>query len=120
MYRGDTPLALAMQHINANLPDMDARPAVPNSLKQLLQRLLAKAGTKVSHPTAVLDFLHEHRNGDLSRHWPERIVPMPNQPDQTAIGQEATRKLQACSLPSNGVQAAVTPRTLAVAIAACL
>ena len=42
-FHGDTPLALAMQHVQGRLPDVESlRDSVPESLVQLLRRLLSK------------------------------------------------------------------------------
>lgn len=79
-YSGDTPLALAMQHVQAPIPDVrDWRSDIPMSLSNLLLRLLAKKPEqRFSGPVAVLDYLREHRQADLASVWPEHTVPLPD------------------------------------------
>lgn len=100
-FQGETALALAMQHVQAPLPDLEPlREDVPKSLQKLLRRLLAKApADRFSSPSQVLDYLYEHHRQDLVKCWPDRIIPMPDvsllqqrshQPELNA----ATQKLQ--------------------------
>jgi eukaryotic-like serine/threonine-protein kinase len=96
-FMGDTPLALAMQHVQSNLPEMDGlRSDVPESLKQLLQKLLTKKPeNRFGSPLEVLDFLHSHRRDELAHFWPERTVPMPSVAHSLPGPNRATQELKA-------------------------
>jgi eukaryotic-like serine/threonine-protein kinase len=96
-YQGDTPLALAMKHVQACLPDFDnLRSDVPESLKLMLRQLLQKSpDERLLSPMQVLDFLHQHRRGDLAEYWPERTIPMPGVDQSIPSTSHATQKLQA-------------------------
>lgn len=78
-YTGETPLALAMKHVQADVPEIrNLREDLPESIYQLLSRLLAKSpDDRFAHPTEVLAFLKSHRTGDLANVWPEQTVPLP-------------------------------------------
>ncbi len=78
-FTGDTPLALAMKHVQSPPPDVrQERPDIPESLAELVMRLLAKAPEdRFADPMQVLDFLREHRAGDLAEHWPDSTIPLP-------------------------------------------
>ncbi|MBX3421064.1 MAG: serine/threonine protein kinase [Pirellulaceae bacterium] len=95
-YRGDTPLALAMQHVQAALPDIKGlRPDLPQSLVGLLKKLLAKSPEeRFSSPAEVLSYLQQHRDHDLSDHWPDRTMPLYHAAMQRPPASDATRKLQ--------------------------
>lgn len=101
-FQGDTPLALAMQHVQGSLPRMeDLRASVPASLVQLLQRLLAKnPEDRFASPSEVLNFLQEHRRDDLEPYWPERTVPLPDVIPAVGIS-PAVQNLQALLKESN-------------------
>lgn len=109
---GETPLALAMQHVKTEVPDTGSlRKSVPRSLEALVNRLLSKSpASRFEHPSEVLDYLHEHRRGDLADHWPDRVVPMPNVALAGGVPMQATQQLQALlrSRPkSNAIKAVV-------------
>lgn len=78
-FTGETPLALAMQHVQATVPDIHLfREAVPDSLVELLSRLLAKSPSdRFNNPTEVLEFLRQHRQDDLKNDWPDHTIPLP-------------------------------------------
>jgi serine/threonine-protein kinase len=78
-YTGETPLALAMKHVQAPVPDIAlVREDLPESIQRLLSRLLAKSPEdRFEHPSEVLAFLRQHRSGDLAEYWPEHTVPLP-------------------------------------------
>lgn len=99
-FEGDTPLSLAMQHVQSKLPDMDAlRSDVPESLKTALRKLLMKSPEdRFPAPMQVLDFLHNNRRGDLAEFWPDRTVPMPGVIHSIPGASQATQKLQALLL----------------------
>lgn len=78
-FTGETPLALAMQHVQATLPDIRAlRSGLPESLVTVTHRLLSKSpDDRFSTPTEVIDYLRKHRSTDLADVWPDRTVPLP-------------------------------------------
>ncbi len=78
-FTGETPLALAMQHVQATVPDVrQYRSELPASLLELLSRLLAKnPEDRFESPSEVLNFLRSHRSDDLSRDWPDQTTPFP-------------------------------------------
>ncbi len=78
-FTGETPLALAMQHVQATVPDMKQfRPDIPASIVELLARLLTKSpDDRFANPSEVLSFLRSHRADDLSRDWPDQTIPFP-------------------------------------------
>ncbi len=94
---GDTQLALAMKHAQADVPDiLQFRPDTPEALVKLLDRLLQKAPeNRFATPAEVLGYLQERRSADLAEDWPEHTVPLPQ---AGAVDQpramEATLKLQ--------------------------
>lgn len=106
-FTGETPLALAMQHVQAEVPNTQSlRKDVPSSLEALVYRLLSKSpSSRFAHPAEVLDYLHEHRRLDLSEYWPDRIVPMPNVALAGGVRMQATEQLQALlnKNPKSGV-----------------
>lgn len=96
-YTGETPLALAMQHVQARLPDLrEFRPDIPHSLLQLIENLLAKdPNDRYHHPREVLETLRLNRNGDLVEHWPDHTIPLPGVITSRALGPlQATLALQ--------------------------
>jgi eukaryotic-like serine/threonine-protein kinase len=95
-FTGDTPLALAMQHVTAELPETALiRSAVPDSLEQLVRRLLSKSpADRFQHPEEILDYLHQHRADDLSQHWPDRVVPIPGVALALGTPLQATQQLK--------------------------
>lgn len=97
-FTGETPLALAMQHVQATVPDMlQFRPDLPQSIIHLVERLLAKdPRARFESPSKVLEYLRGQRNQDLSQDWPEHTVPLPGVSQATAQGpMQATLALQA-------------------------
>lgn len=97
-YTGETPLALAMQHVQAPVPNIrHYRDGIPDSLVHLVERLLAKAPEeRFEDPEHMLKYLKEQRAGDLSEHWPDQTVPLPGAVATRAAGPlHATMMLQA-------------------------
>ncbi|QDV26595.1 serine/threonine-protein kinase [Aureliella helgolandensis] len=97
-FLGETPLALAMQHVQAPLPDIRQwRTELPESLVTLVERLLAKSPQdRFSSPMETLEFLRQHRNGDLAVYWPEQTVPLPGAAVRSGTGpMQATMQLEA-------------------------
>lgn len=98
-FSGETPLALAMQHVQAAPPRLnDIRPDVPKPLARLVDRLLAKLPQdRFCSPDEVLDFLRAERKNGLAEIWPEQTIPLPGA-DRLVGGagpSPATLKLQA-------------------------
>ncbi|MEZ6136251.1 MAG: serine/threonine-protein kinase [Pirellulaceae bacterium] len=79
-FTGETPLALAMQHVQATVPDLQLyRNDIPPSLRQLVGRLLSKsADERFDSPQQVLEYLRAHRKDDLAEHWPDHTIPLPD------------------------------------------
>lgn len=98
-FSGETPLALAMQHVQAQPPKLhELRPDVPKSLSRLVERLLAKQPhDRFGNPDEVLAFLRAERKDGLMEHWPEQTIPLPGAepPTNSAAPSPATLKLQA-------------------------
>ncbi|HBE67480.1 MAG TPA: hypothetical protein DDW52_04955, partial [Planctomycetaceae bacterium] len=78
-FLGESPLAIAMQHVQANVPELAGlREGLPASLSEVVSRLLEKSpDDRFEDPQQVLDFLREHRTGDLAPFWPDQVVPLP-------------------------------------------
>jgi eukaryotic-like serine/threonine-protein kinase len=78
-FTGETPLALAMQHVQATPPPLDSlREGLPPPLVEMVHRLLAKQpAERFADPDDVLQFLRESRSQGLAAHWPEQTVPLP-------------------------------------------
>ena len=78
-FTGETPLALAMKHVQSTVPDLTAsRNDLPKSLVEFVSRLLSKSPeSRFETPAAALNFLRENRAGDLLEVWPEQTVPLP-------------------------------------------
>lgn len=78
-YKGETPLALAMQHVQAEVPDIrQFRQDLPDSIVHMLHRMLAKSpAERFSSPQELVQYLRDHRGGDLAPYWPEQTVPLP-------------------------------------------
>lgn len=94
---GETQLALAMMHTQAEVPDIEQfRPDTPPSLKRLLDRLLSKdPANRIRSVDEVLAFLQKNRSGDLASFWPERTQPLPRAiASPTAAAMAATHRLQ--------------------------
>ncbi len=97
-FTGETPLALAMQHVQAPVPDIcQFRSDVPHILQDLLQRLLAKKPEdRPSDPCQALEYLRSGRHSELQRDWPDQIVPFPGVARFARSGpSQATLALQA-------------------------
>ena len=97
-FRGETSLALAMQHVQAAVPDIQQfRADVPVTLRQLLTRLLAKKPhDRPHHPSEAIEFLRSARYGDLQHDWPDETVPFPGVATANGNGpSQATLTLQA-------------------------
>ncbi|MEO8271817.1 MAG: tetratricopeptide repeat protein, partial [Aureliella sp.] len=100
----ETPLALAMQHVQAPVPDIGQfRGDVPPTLQELLNRLLAKQPQgRPSSPAEVLNLLRSGRHGDLQRDWPDQTVPFPGVATSNSSGPlQATMALQAKLRPKS-------------------
>ncbi len=93
-FTGETPLALAMQHVQATAPEMSTfREQIPPSLDQLVKRLLMKSPSeRFAAPKDVLDYLREYRDLDLAPYWPEQTVPLPGAASTGPL--QATLQLQ--------------------------
>jgi eukaryotic-like serine/threonine-protein kinase len=78
-FRGETPLALAMQHVQAEPPSLsELRNDLPASLTALVHRLLSKKPVdRFANPTEVIEKLRESRSDDLKEFWPEQTIPLP-------------------------------------------
>ena len=97
-FTGETPLALAMQHVQAPVPDIcQFRSDVPDILRDLLLRLLAKRPEdRPNDPCQALEYLRTGRHGELQRDWPDQIVPFPGVASLVRSGpSQATLALQA-------------------------
>ncbi len=98
-FAGETPLALAMQHVQATPPKLqELRGDVPKPLSRLVDRLLAKQPQdRFGNPDDVLAFLRQERKDGLAEHWPEQTIPLPGaqRSENAASPSPATLKLQA-------------------------
>ncbi len=98
-FTGETPLALAMQHVQATPPKLsDARSDTPKALVRIVDRLLAKKPLdRFGSPDEVLSALRADRNDGLAEHWPEQTIPLPDaeRPSNSAVPLPATLRLQA-------------------------
>ena len=98
-FSGETPLALAMQHVQAQPPKLnELRPDIPKSLSKLVERLLAKQPhERFSNPDEVVAYLRGERKSGLAEFWPEQTIPLPGaeRPPSSAAPSPATLKLQA-------------------------
>ncbi len=77
-FTGETPLALAMQHVQAEPPEISSlRIDLPPSLASLVKTLLVKdPANRFANPAEVLDALKAGRVGDLGEYWPDQTVPL--------------------------------------------
>lgn len=98
-FTGETPLALAMQHVQATPPKVsDLRSDVPKALVRLIDRLLAKKPLdRFGSPDEVLSALRADRADGLAEHWPDQTIPLPDaeRPSNSAVPLPATLRLQA-------------------------
>lgn len=87
-FLGESPLAIAMQHVQASVPELTGlRDGLPASLNKLVSRLLEKSpDDRFEGPQKVLDFLREHRANDLAAYWPDQAVPLPGAVSSSARG----------------------------------
>ncbi len=78
-FSGETPLALAMQHVQAQPPKLsELRDDAPKPLVKLIDRLLAKQPQdRFGGPDDVIAALKADRNESLAEHWPEQTIPLP-------------------------------------------
>lgn len=96
-FTGETPLALAMKHVQAEVPDIrQLREGLPDSIVELVSRLLEKnPDNRFATPSEVLGFLKQRRHDDLSAVWPEQVVPLPGASTLNTAGpMRATMQLQ--------------------------
>lgn len=98
-FTGETPLALAMQHVQATPPKLsDSRADIPKVLVRLVDRLLAKKPLdRFGSPDEVLSALRADRGDGLAEFWPEQTIPLPDaeRPSNSAVPLPATLRLQA-------------------------
>lgn len=96
-FTGETPLALAMQHVQADPPPIASlRMDLPASIVELVHRLLAKdPNQRFNSPSEVLDELRRCRSVDLAEHWPDQTVPLPGALSTSRGPSAATLLLQA-------------------------
>ncbi len=90
-FTGETPLALAMQHVQAEPPHISSlRTDLPTSLVELVSRLLMKdPANRFSSPAEVLDALKVSRATDLEAYWPEQTVPLSGAMNAALVGPSA-------------------------------
>ncbi len=90
-FTGETPLALAMQHVQAEPPNIaELRVDLPLSLVELINKLLAKDPEhRYSSPNEVLEALRTGRVTDLVTYWPDRTVPLPGALNSSLQGPSA-------------------------------
>lgn len=97
-FTGETPLALAMQHVQATPPKVsDLRLEVPKALVRLIDRLLAKKPLdRFGSPDDVLSALRADRGDGLAEFWPDQTIPLPDaeRPNNSAVPLPATLRLQ--------------------------
>lgn len=76
---GDTPLSLAVQHLQTAPPSLlELRPDLPKPMVELVMRLMAKdAKDRPSSPTALLTELEELRKQLQPEVWPTTLIPLP-------------------------------------------
>jgi serine/threonine-protein kinase len=96
-FLGETPLALAMKHVQMTAPELvEFRSDLPLSLSQLVTRLLAKAPEdRFESPADILEYLRSHRAGDLAEHWPDQTLPLPGVALAAGLGRPGGAPLQA-------------------------
>ena len=90
-FTGETPLALAMQHVQAEPPNIsELRVGLPPTLVQLINKLLAKdPENRFSSPNEVLEALRAGRATDLETYWPDRTIPLPGAMNSSLQGPSA-------------------------------
>ncbi len=94
-FTGETPLALAMQHVQAEPPKIDElRAGLPQSLVTIVHRLLAKnPEDRFANPTEVLEALRAARSDDLAEFWPDQTIPLPGAVNARNFGPSAATLL---------------------------
>ncbi|MEM9187510.1 MAG: serine/threonine-protein kinase [Planctomycetota bacterium] len=72
-FRGETPLAVAVQHLNSKAPPlMDARPDAPSGLARLVDRMIAKKpGDRPESPITLLAELRSLAKQAAEQGWGE-------------------------------------------------
>jgi serine/threonine-protein kinase len=90
-FTGETPLALAMQHVQAEPPNIsELRDDLPTTLVQLVNKLLAKEPeNRFSNPNEVLEALRVGRATDLKAYWPDQTLPLPGAMNSSLLGPSA-------------------------------
>ncbi len=90
-FTGETPLALAMQHVQTEPPNIaELRVDLPQSLVDLINKLLRKEpDNRFSSPNEVLEALQAGRVQDLGTYWPDRTVPLPGALNSSLQGPSA-------------------------------
>jgi len=90
-FTGETPLALAMQHVQAEPPQISGlRIDLPTSLVDLVNKLLVKdPANRFANPAEVLDALKAGRANDLEEYWPDQTVPLPGAMNISLVGPSA-------------------------------
>lgn len=78
-FRGETPLALAMQHVQNAPPQLKSlRQDIPDSLCVIVHKLLSKQPSdRYGNPDDVLQALRDARNTDLGACWPDQTIAFP-------------------------------------------
>ena len=81
-FSGDTPLAVAVQHLNQAPPALaDSRPGIPPRLAQVVERMMAKKpGDRFTDPGALLHELHALAAEGAEQGWATR-------PDYTSLAE---------------------------------
>jgi eukaryotic-like serine/threonine-protein kinase len=90
-FTGETPLALAMQHVQAEPPNiLELREDLPQTLVQLISKLLAKEPEhRFASPNEVLEVLRSARSTELEAYWPDQTVPLPGAMNSSLQGPSA-------------------------------
>ncbi len=90
-FTGETPLALAMQHVQTEPPNIaELRADLPPTLIDLVNKLLAKEpDNRFSTPGDVLEALRVGRGKDLEPYWPDQTVPLPGVMNSSLQGPSA-------------------------------
>ncbi len=86
-FKGETPLALAMQQVQSPPPELKSiRPETPEKLCAVVHKLLSKKPVdRYASPDEVLQELRESRSTDLAECWPDQTIAFPGV-SSSAIG----------------------------------
>ncbi len=86
-FQGDTPLSLAVQHLQSPAPNLlELRPDLPMPLVDLVSRLMAKeAKNRPKSPTDLLNELEELRKQLPLELWPLTLIPLPTVQPQVQV-----------------------------------